>query len=160
MNKTQMEQDVKIDRFKLEEASQDQAELYYQYTKNLHRLTKKKLKLEKKLTELEAQIDLEIRNKLEQEGETAREGEIKSRITLDKRIKKMRREVINAKVKLQKAEHIKTVFDQRRSMIKYLTELYVSQYWSNDPFAKEEMDRAFDEEMSTSHNRKKRRKEL
>ena len=160
MNEKQLKHDSKVDRFRLEEAAEEQADFYRKYTKNGKKLTKKKLNLEKQLAELEARIDLKIRE--EYDGEKITEAAIKSRITLNKEVKKLRKQLVDAKVELLEQDRYRNIFEHRRSMIKYLAELYKDQYWSNNPYTREEVDEQFEKEMGGKKKRKenKLRKEI
>ena len=157
MNK-EMEKDVKVDRYKLEEAAEQQAALFHKYTKQTPKLIKQKGRIEKRLSELEAKLDLKIREEFEDEKIT--ETAIKSRITLDARVKQLRKELLNAKAALAKMEYNARVFDQRRSMINYLAGLYRDQYWTNEPYTREEGEREFDKEISKEKHKKHRKEKL
>lgn len=163
MEKRKISKDIKIDRFRLEEEAQDQAEIFYAHSKIIPKLYEKKMNLKEDLNELEAKKAREIRENLNEyfdEDEKVSDKKIADLITQDKEVIKLRRQLIKVETKLKRAELKKEALGQRRSMLKYLVELYGDEYWTFDSITtRAQNEDIFDKAIKKETKLKKRRKQ-
>jgi len=84
---------------------------------------------------------------------------ISDKANIDPKVIKAKRNLVKAETKFKRAENRARAFDQRRSMIKYIVELYHDQYWTTESLSDEdELNEKFREEVN-KRNRKKSNKE-
>lgn len=152
---------IKIDKYKLEREAANQSELFLYYAEQLPKLYKRKQKAKDKLEEVQSEIADKIRsntNRYFSDDQRITDKAINDKVTIHPKVKRTKEKVIEAEVKFQRASNRVKAFDQRRSMIKYMVELYRDQYWSVDHISDEEaLDIGFRKKMA---RKKKRRKKI
>ena len=162
-------EDIHIDRYNLDNEIERQTELYYEAAEPIVQLNKDKSLLELQIKELEAKLAKKIRENIRNyfdEDERVSDKKISDLITLDPKLKKKRRKLLKINTELSRAKLNQESFAMRRSMLKYLVELFGDEYWTFDgKYLEREEEKEFADEMKEERKRlsktkKKRRKRI
>ena len=144
--------EISVNRLKLEEEAEEQAELFLKYIEPLADLYLERGEARNKLKEVESREFL----RLKEEGDGMTVADLNAAVNTSKRVRRAKRKVLELETAFMKAENRKNAFDQRRSMIKYLAMLYHDQYWTTESIYAE-TDREFDKGRER-HTYKRRQK--
>lgn len=124
----------KIDKYRLHEEAAEQPDLLYNATKKLPDLYDKKRSLTNDLNSLESELFLDIkRNPQKYFGDLDKpptDTAINKMVATQKEIKALKKKLLKAEVVFMKANNKASAIESRRSMIKYMEELYNNEYWS------------------------------
>lgn len=157
MSQRDITDDVKINRYKLEEAAEEQSFLYYHYSELLNDARRvsdeKKLQLKKTLASIELRYrsgDLEIG-----EGVKLTEGSINAAVETNPDVIEAKRELMEADTAVNRAQSAEEAIRMRKSMVQNLVQLYTMQYYSS-PSGKKALsdDMAEDYRDKINHKRK------
>jgi len=137
MEKTEWKERTKVDKYRLDDACESQAESFLDVVEeNYVKALTEKLKAERLVKEVEATIDLEIRSDTDKFSNYRKGGKddlsdkaISSIVTKNPLVKAAHRKLIAARGELELWQGRKDAFEQRRSMIKYLVILWSGQYY-------------------------------
>ncbi len=150
---------IKVDKYKLDSECASQSERFLGYAERVPPLYEAKLNAELDVKEVEGEAAKQIRRKPKKflsDPDRITDAKIKEAVEIHPKVKKARRKANKAKAKLRAAESKKEAFDQRRSMIKYLVQLYSDQYWSTDFISpKDTADAKFRKKMRKQQKKKK-----
>jgi tetrahydromethanopterin S-methyltransferase subunit G len=122
-------EEVKINKFKLEDESERHPNLYYFYSDLLDEAKWKKDEIEKKLEFVTAREELKIRKNPPKDVKIT-EGSIKALLVVNEEVVKLKDKLVEIK---REVYHFKTAveaIEQRNSRLKDLTSLYISGYFS------------------------------
>jgi len=129
--------DCKVDRFKLEVNAEQQAELYRYWSDKEGKARTEIDRIKNLLTLTEAEVEMDIREKLLKNSGNLDNGvkgtadAVKAAIVLDKRIKKVKHELIVAKDDHSTYNAAKNGMEHRKSAIDNLTKQWISGYWAD-----------------------------
>jgi phage I-like protein len=160
MDKKELQQAIKIDENNLVKDCANQSEYFLKFADQLPKLYEAKQNAKDELDEAVSKISLMIRAKPEKyiDGKITDKA-ISDKANIDPKVIKAKRNLVKAETKFKRAENRARAFDQRRSMIKYIVELYHDQYWTTESLSDEdELNEKFREEVN-KRNRKKSNKE-
>lgn len=127
--------DLQLNRFKLEKAAQSQSskfERWYSLSEDLSALIKEKKRI---FGKKEAILDLKIRQCTKESLQRKyglhdlKESAIRSIIIKDSKIQKLKKNINFLETVYSKLRGVLEAARQRKSMIKILSDLYISSYW-------------------------------
>lgn len=129
-------EDLKLNKFKLDEEASKQSSLYQYFTDKLTEVRALKDEISLKLEEKLAEVELNIRNN-PPDGLKITESVIQALVVNNEEIKELRKRLNEIKKQNYELEGIVNSLDQKKSMIKVLTELYIVGYYRVDNFSNE-----------------------
>lgn len=122
--------DVAINRFKLEEESEEHSSLYWYWSEQSTEARKERDIAKAKYKEIVAKIEIDYRaDRLEMDCKKT-ESSISSHVEIHPEVKQYKQALIDAEYKLGKAESAEESMRQRKSMLNNLIQLYTMQYYS------------------------------
>ncbi len=127
-------EDLKLNKFKLDEEASKQSSLYQYFTDKLTEVRALKDEISLKLEEKLAEVELNIRNN-PPDGLKITESVIQALVVNNEEIKELRKRLNEIKKQNYELEGIVNSLDQKKSMIKVLTELYIVGYYRVDNFS-------------------------
>lgn len=122
--------DLKIDEHNLDEECLKQPALFEIYTQKLNPLYKLRDELKLEVERFAANLDGLIREAASAEGKKITETMIQNEIIRNVQYGDLQQKYIKVCTEIKEGEVIRDAFQQRRDMLKLLTELYIGQYWS------------------------------
>ena len=122
--------DLKIDEHNLDEECLKQPFLFEKYAQKLVPLYKLRDELKIEIEKFGAKLDGIIREAASAEGKKVTEATIQNEIARNVQYQDLQQKYINACAEAKEADIIKDAFQQKRDVLKILTELYIGQYWS------------------------------
>ncbi len=125
---------VKLSKHNLDDAAEDQSYAFLEASDKQAKYGKEKEEKERELNKLEASLARKYRTKPKKYlgVDKATDKAINEKITLNKKVDELRKELIEIKYKYNKSINLVKSLDQRRSSIKYLSELFLGGYWHDD----------------------------
>ena len=127
---------LKVDKNRLDEEAEEFTEQLYEATKNLHKFYEKKKSLNNDLNVLESTLFLKIKSNPEKYFTSVEKAPTDAAInrvivTLPKVIK-LKKKLLDAETLHLKKQNFANVIEAKKSMIKYLQELYLSDYFNTN----------------------------
>lgn len=129
-------EDLKLNKFKLDEEASKQSSLYQYFTDKLTEVRALKDEISLKLEEKLAEVELNIRNN-PPDGLKITESVIQALVVSNEEVKELRKKLNELKRQNYELEGIVNSLDQKKSMIKVLAELYIVGYYRVDNFSNE-----------------------
>ncbi len=123
-------EDLKIDEHNLDEECLKQPVLFEMYTQKLTPLYKLRDELKLEVERFAAKLDGVIREVASAEAKKLTETMIQNEIIRNPQYGDLQIKYIKVCTEIKEMEVIRDAFQQRRDMLKLLTELYIGQYWS------------------------------
>lgn len=130
-------QDVKVNRFKLEKASEQQAELYRYWSEKEGEAKNEVARKEDHVKYIESKVEMDIRKKaLDNKGNLengvkATADAVKAAILIDKEVRKAKRELLHAKDEWITYRAAKDGMEHRKSSISDLTKQWCAGYYAD-----------------------------
>lgn len=131
MSKLDFEQDVRIDRYALEEELENQSVLLYSYDEEMNEQKKILSQKELELSVTEAEIAYAIRQGTYGYEGKVTESVVKELVEKDLSVIDLRREVIEQKRVVNQTASAAEAIRQRRYMVQKLVDLYIYEYFNN-----------------------------
>jgi hypothetical protein len=128
----QAEELLKIDKNNLDKVVCQQAEIFNKITDQFTLAVAKRDFMKKELSELDAAIAIEYRQKAHDNNEKLTEGKLNEKVDSDDRHSLSVDRFLRSKLEADRWAGTKEAFSQRASMIKLCCELYLSNYYSSD----------------------------
>lgn len=128
---TELEAGLRIDKNGLDEALEQQPELYYRVSKKLVEETSQRDALKQEFEELEAETDEKVRMQFERDKVKATETEVKMVSRLDPKIKGLKQDMLRANRRVADLQALEKSFSQRSYAMKELVSLYVANYYGD-----------------------------
>lgn len=128
----ELEQGLRIDKNGLDDALEQQPDLYYRVAKLVSLEMSRRDALKQELEEVEAEVDERVRIEAESAKEKLTETEAKMRVRLDPKLKRVRQDILRANRRVGDLQALEKSFTQRSYAIKELVSLYVSQYFGDN----------------------------
>lgn len=131
--------DLRLNRYKLEIAAQEQAAVFERYSSLLADISGLVEDENKKLRETRGLVDLKIRScskrilKVKYGVSDLKESAIKSAIELDSKVKEQEKKVRMISVFCNKLKGVVESGRQRKGLIRVLTDLYINDYYNCYP---------------------------
>jgi len=122
---------LRIDEHALDEALLDQAPSYYEISKQVALQGSRRDALKQYLKEVEARVDIEIREEAQSAGEKVTEGLVTSRRLIHKDIQRAHRMFARGDRAVQALQALKEAYTQRSYALKELVNLWISNYYEN-----------------------------
>jgi len=122
--------DLKIEEHNLDEECLKQPFLFEKYAQRLVPIYKLRDELKIEIEKFGAKLDGVIREAASAEGKKVTEAIVQNEIARNVQYQDLQQKYINVCAETKEAEIIKEAFQQKRDMLKILTELYIGQYWS------------------------------
>jgi len=123
-------EDLKINRFKLEDEAENQPSLFYHYSEIASEARENRDKAKAKLKETEARIGLDYRSGKRVSEAKLTEASIAAAVDTDPEVMEARKKYLSAEAELGKAVSAEEAMQQRKAMIGHLVQLYTMQYYS------------------------------
>lgn len=123
--------DLEIDKNDLDNACLQQPMLFDIYAQKVVSLCKLKEELELEIKNLSAKLDGVIREAASAEGKKITEAMIQNEIIRNIQYADLQYKYLNIYAEVEEAKVIKEAFQQRKDMLRLLTELYISGYWGS-----------------------------
>lgn len=127
----ELEKGLKIDEHALDEALQQQPDLFYRVSKTLAMLTSRRDAMKQEKETVEAQADLTIRRKHARDKDKATEGSIRAEIRLDREVIEVGNELLELANLVAQFAALKEAFQQRSYVLKDLVNLYTANYFGD-----------------------------
>lgn len=124
-------EDLKIDANDLDNACLQQPMLFDIYAQKVVSLCKLKEELDLEIKNLSAKLDGVIREAASAEGKKITEAMIQNEIIRNIQYADLQYKYLNIYAEVEEAKVVKEAFQQRRDMLRLLTELYISGYWGS-----------------------------
>ena len=124
-------EDLKIDANDLDNACLQQPMLFDIYAQKVVSLCKLKEELDLEIKNLSAKLDGVIREAASAEGKKITEVMIQNEIIRNIQYADLQYKYLNIYAEVEEAKVVKEAFQQRRDMLRLLTELYISGYWGS-----------------------------
>jgi len=134
MDKKKIEEEIKINRFKLEEECEIQPSLYFEYSRRLSEMKSKRDKLNEGISYRSAVIELEFRTdpyRFISSDVKVTEGVVKSFLESNLELKRMRSELMEVLEELNELDSVCRSLEHRKSMLNDLVTLYLNNYYSD-----------------------------
>lgn len=136
----EFEQDVRLDRYNLENELQRQSDIIKKWTQVAAIAKSDRDNLKEKLDDVYSELDLEVRSDLkkfmtEKEFKNIKkitESVIESLIKRQKEYKELRKKYLDAKRDFEIIEGGISALDHKRTSMKFLSDLWINGYWSTD----------------------------
>lgn len=122
--------DLKIEQEDLDTACVRQPVLFDEYAQKLVPLYRKRDEIKLMMDQTYAKLDGIIRESASAEGKKITEVKIQNEININPQYASLQEKYLNICSEVKQCEIIKESFQQRKDMLKLLTELYISGYWS------------------------------
>ena len=122
--------DLQIDEYNLDQECLKQPFLFENYSQKLVPLYKLRDNLKLSIEQTGARLDGIIRESASAEGKKITEATIQNEILRNPQYNDLQQKYINICAEIKEMEIIKEAFQQKRDVLKLLTELYIGQYWS------------------------------
>jgi len=123
---TEYEDDLHINKFRLDEEWLNQSRLYAKYANLCSKLRKKHLKIWEKKKTRKAQLIKKFRK----ENPKAKNDEVESYWRCDKKYRRLSLEVIDAEYEYNILNNAVFAFSQRKTALEQEVKLYLSEYYS------------------------------
>ena len=123
--------DLRIDEYNLDEECLRQPVLFEYYSQKLTPLYKLRDELKLMSEQTYARLDGITRGSASAEGKKITETTILNEITRNVQYQDLQQKYLKVCAEIKESEVIKEAFQQRRDMLKLLTELYIAGYWSS-----------------------------
>jgi len=123
--------DLSIDIHNLDEECIKQPFLYEMYAQKLPPLYKFRDELKFEIDTTKAKLDGVIREGYAAKGVKTTEGKIQNEIVSNPQVIDLEIKYINICAEIKEHEAIRDAFQQKRDMLKLLTEQYIAGYWSS-----------------------------
>lgn len=123
-------EDLKIDEFNLDGECLKQPVLFEMYTQKLTPLYKLRDELKLEVERFAAKMDGVIRESASAEGKKITETMIQNEIIRNVQYGDLQQKYIQVCTEVKEGEVIRESFQQKKEVLKLLTELYIGQYWS------------------------------
>lgn len=124
-----IEQDLKINKFKLEDACEEQPSLYMYYAEEYAKKKAEKDNYDDKLDFISSKVEMEIREN-PPDGLKVTESTIKSLLSTDKRIIEIKEKLRAVKEDLYHLDAVVKALEHRKSELNNLVSLYIAGYYS------------------------------
>lgn len=126
-----LEPGLAIDEHALEEALQQQPDLFYRVSKALALLISERDEAKMELQTVEAEIDMEIRREAMDNDEKVTVGEVEARRRIHKKVVAANLRLIDFNKQVGQYSALKEAFQQRSYVLKSLSELYIANYYGD-----------------------------
>lgn len=136
MEERNIEDDLKINRFKLEDEAENQPSLFYHYSEIAADAREKRDKAKARLKEVEGRVSLDYRSGKKVTEAKLTEASISAAVDIDIEVIEARNAYLKAEAILGKATAAEESMQQRKAMIGHLVQLYTMQYYSKPNGAK------------------------
>lgn len=123
--------DLEINNLDLDTCCLRQPVLFDMYAQRLVPLYKLRDELKLEIEKFSAKLDGVIRESASAEGKKITENMIQNQIINNPQYTDLQQKYINICTEVKESEIIKEDFQQRKDMLKLLTELYISGYWAS-----------------------------
>ncbi len=123
-------EDLKIDEHNLDEECLKQSVLFEMYAQKLTPLYKLRDELKLEVERFAAKLDGVVRETASADGKKITETMIQNEIIRNPQYADLQQKYIKICTEIKEAEIVKEAFQQRKEMLRLLTELYIGQYWS------------------------------
>ena len=150
----EIKEDLKINRFKLEDEADTQPSLFYHYSEHASEAREVRDKAKAKLKETEGRISLDYWSSRKVMEAKLSISTVSASVDIDPEVMDAREKFLNAESAYNKAASAEESMQQRKSMLGYLVQLYTMQYYSQPRGAKGSEEQAGDE-MRKNLNRDK-----
>jgi hypothetical protein len=150
----ELEAGLQIDLNRLQVCCLHQSELFYQVSKQAAQTRSERDKAKKDINEVEARLKTELRSVAERHGDKITVDELNMNVILHPQMQRAQASKLELEAKLGELEALQTSYDHRRSMLKELVSLHLSNYYS-DPVRSAEV-RANRGETATDRLRRER----
>lgn len=127
----QYEAFLRIDKYALDDALEEQPDLFNRVGKNLTLAISRRDAAKQELADIEAEVDADLRKDASNVGERITEKEIESLKVLDKEVRKAKKALSDLNLAVNKWASLKEAFSQRSYAIKELVALYVGGYFGD-----------------------------
>lgn len=155
----QLPKEVMVDKHDLDDECAAQAGVYVRWAERAARARDERDRKDHELRQHEAYLDQQLREDAKDEKPKPTESAIKARMVLEESHQRLQDAVFDARMVSAFCDSAKQAFEQRRSMLKYLCELWLGEYYSelqvND---NEYMEEKFRERQQGNKRRKLTRK--
>lgn len=132
----ELERELKIDENALEESLQAQPLLFYQVAKQLALQISRRDQAKQGLSEIEAEIDLEIREMFRKDERKVTEREIDAEKTKDKSVVAAHKSYAELGTSVGQLSALKEAYMQRGYVLREMVALYLANYYGSDPTIK------------------------
>lgn len=130
MSDRDIAEDLKINRYKLEDEAENQPSLFYHYSEEATTAREERDKAKAKLKEIEGRISLDYRSGKRVTEAKITENSISAAVDIDPEVIDARNKFLQAEAELGKATAAEEAMQQRKAMIGHLVQLYTMQYYS------------------------------
>lgn len=127
----ELEPGLQIDEHALDEALQEQPDLFYRVSKDLALLTSRRDAAKQNVSEVEAQVDLEVRSGAAKRDEKIPEREVDAQKRLHPKVKAAVAQMLQLNSAVGQLAALKEAFQQRSWVLKDLVGLYIANYYSD-----------------------------
>lgn len=127
----ELERELRIDKFGLDDALEQHSDLFYRVSKALTLENSRRDALKQEIAELEAEADETVRAEAERFKEKLTETECKMRARLLPKVKGANQDLLRANRRCGELAALKEAFTQRSYAIKELVSLYVAAYFGD-----------------------------
>ena len=125
------EEAIKIDKFNLDVEWELQPSKYIEWAEKCAKAILERDQCKQRMDVLKARLDKQLRKSLEKElGKKPTEGAISAAIDLEPEMQEMQEHFNQLTYNVNVLTAAKTAFDQRKKALEYLTQLYLSSYYS------------------------------
>lgn len=122
--------DLKINRFKLEDEAENQPSLFYHYSEITATARETRDKAKARLKEVEGRVSLDYRTGKRVSETKLTEAAISAAVDIDAEVVEARHAFLKAEAELGRAASAEEAMQQRKAMIGHLVQLYTMQYYS------------------------------
>ena len=122
-------EDVKINKYKLDDECQEHPGIYHYYTNELSEAKSELDDQKDKLSFMESELELSLRRNPPEDIKITEQA-IKSLIGSNNSLKRQREIVNEIKKRIYHLESAVKVLEHKKSMIKHLVDLFISRYYS------------------------------
>lgn len=140
-----IKEDVKINRFQLERECEDHSSLYYYYAEQLAEARKTRDFLKDKLKSEQAKVEMQYRTSELTLDCKMTESSISSAVEINSGIQKIKQEFLQADYECNQLQAMEESMKQRKSMLDYLIQLYIREYYSDPTNRRDKYDQGSDE---------------
>lgn len=126
------DQELKIDRHALDDALAEQPVVFARVAQDCALAISERDHAKEDLEVTRAEVSLDVRQRLEQEGTKSTEAVVAAQIELDRRYREAMKVLLETKAAADRLAAIKEAFAQRAFALKDLCGLYVAGYWGTD----------------------------
>ena len=131
-NPTQLEAKLKIDEHALDIALREHPDLFYQVATELALAISNRDEAKQDLDEVEAEVDIELRNAAAISGEKTTETQIQSNKKISKKVKSANDKFLAERLNAAKWTALKEAYESRSYALSKLVDLHLANYYSSN----------------------------